>query len=651
MTKTDNAIRARQSRAKQHFAALLQACAGVACALLTEHAFAQADVSRTGLTVTVPNGYANIAVDDLRVRSTAGAVRWMRIWDGKEWKFNSHWESLSQSWKNMTGSQTADTTSSTAIASASPSAAQVSGGDSGCWVWVDEDWQPSTGAVLIGGIPDAGPMLPERTTPFNRVMGEAAADYPPPMRVSVDYASLCAGTTQSSGISDVEGIRHQNELYLGESGHYAFSNRAVLEKRAVRALPTADAATLDSQLASGSIALAPVGNDKGYRWMDKSGDWIDYNTQGQVVAYGDKNDNAVWLARDTGGRVRGVVDANGRVVYTLHYTGALITEIRDYPIAGNSDDLPARSVKYQYDDKNRLTQVTDVRGNAIKYEYDGANRIVKVTDQEGRIEQIAYNGDTVARRIAPDGGVTDYAFDYDDSNKQFASKITGPETAAGRRVEDLTHNRVAKPVRRVVNGRIDEEVSYDTGARAEIRTNARGFITRTTRNEFDQVVQVDQPDGTVVKRSYSALNLQLMEETDEAGIKTQYQYDGKGNLTKKTEAAGTQDERVTVYEVNALGQTIMATRKGRTEANGTVTPDAAWQNEYDAQGQISNTTDPEGNIRQYIYDRSGNLVKSIGPRNNITQYEVDAYGSLIKTIDALGNVRSLAYDSVGNLVA
>ena len=639
---------------QNRLATVKQVCFGLALALTATLANAQADTSRTGLTVTVPNGYANIAVDDMRVRSTAGAVRWMRIWDGKEWKFNPHWESLSQSWKNLTGSQTADTTGSTATTSStaqlSGGAGSGGGGDSGCWVWVDEDWQPSTGTALIGGIPQAGPMLPARTTPFNRVMGEETADYPPPMRVSVDYASLCVGAALSSGIRDAEGIRRQNELYLGESGRYAFSNRAVLEKRAVRALPTADAATITAQLASGSIAPAPVVNDKGYRWMDKSGDWIDYNTQGQVVAYGDKNDNAVWLARDTDGMVRGVIDANGRVVYTLHYTGALIAEIRDYPIAGNSGDLPARSVKYQYDVNNRLTQVTDVRGNTTKYDYDAANRIVKITDQEGRIEQLAYNGDTVAKRTAPDGGVTDYAFDYDDTNKQFASKITGPETEAGRRVEDLTHNRVAKPVRRVVNGRIDEEVHYDTGARAEIRTNARGFSTRTTRNEFDQVVQVDQEDGTVVKRSYSALNLQLTEETDEAGIKTQYQYDGKGNLTKKTEAAGTPDERVTEYEVNSLGQTIRATRKGRTEANGTVTPDAAWQIEYDAQGQVRKTTDPEGNARQYAYDRASNLVSATDALGNTTRYDVDADGNLIKVTDALGHTRSYVYDKVGNLV-
>lgn len=605
--------------------------------------------SPSKLQVSIPNGYANLTANDLRIRSTAGEVRWTRVWDGQEWKFNPQWESLSQSWKNLTGSQTADTTAGT-VSAGTNTALGASGGSSGCWVWVDEDWAPSVGTTVIGGIPESAPLIPIRSTPFNRLMGEAGADYAPAQPVSVDYASLCAGSLSLGGASqrDAEGIRRINELYLGDAGRYAFNNRSVLEKRAVRQLPGAAAATQYASLATGSLALAPLSNPKGYRWIDKAGDWIDYNTQGQVVAWGDKNDNTVWLLRDTGGIVRGAVDANGRVLFSLHYNGELISEIRDYPAGSN--DLPARSVKYQYDARNRLTQVTDARGYITRYDYDAGNHIVKITDPESRAEQVAYSGDVVKQRIAADGGVTDYTFDYDDVNKQFISKITGPQTAAGRRSEDYTHNRVGKLVRTIINGRTDEEIRYDTGARVDISTNARGFTTRTTKDEFEQVTEVVYADGAVTKRSYSAAHLQPTEEIDEAGIKTLYQYDSKGNLTRKVEAAGQPEERITDYEVNVLGQTTKVTRKGRTEANNTVTPDAVWQIEYDAQGQFSKTTDPEGHVRQYAYDRAGHLAVYTDPKGNTTRYEVDAEGNLSKVTDALGRVRSYQYDKVGNLI-
>src|SRR5690606_31350738 len=397
-----------------------------------------------------------------------------------------------------------------------------------------------------------------------------------------------------------------NQLYLGDEGRYAFDNRSVLEKRAVRELPTAVASAVYASLSAGQIALAPQTNEQGYRWLDKSGSWIDYNTQGQVVAYGDRNHNTVWLARDDGGRLLGVVDPRGRVLYTLHYSGELLSEVKDYPVAGLAGELPSRSVKYAYDERNRLVQVTDVRGHTTRYDYNGANRLIKITDAEGRSESLEYAGDTVSRHTAADGGVTDYVFEYDDVNKQFISKITGPQTEAGRRVEDLTHNRTGKLVRQIVNGRTETEVRYDTGARTEISTDARGFTTRTVTNEYDQVTQIVHPDTATEARSYSPLHLRLTERVDELGIKTRFHHDAVGNLMSRVEAVGTPDERTVVYQRNAKGQLTQIRIEGRTESNGVVTPDAVWQIEYDDRGQLLRVAEPLGGTRSYTHDRQGN---------------------------------------------
>ncbi|MCE4554264.1 hypothetical protein [Pelomonas cellulosilytica] len=584
--------------------------------------------------VGVPNGYLTIKSDDLSVVTTSGPVRWMRIWDGQEWRFNPHWESLSQSWKNLTGSKAADTTAGTQGGSGGGSTSAgggSGGGGGGCWVLVDEDWQPSTGTAVIGGVPDAGPVLAARTAPFNRLMGEASGDYPPPVRVNVDFAALCGGASGSAFV-DVEGIRRANELYLGESGRYAFDNRTGLEKRLIRMLQSASTAAIDEAVVGGQYPLNVLDNQKGYRWTDRAGDWIDYNVQGQIVSYGDRNDNVVWMLRDTTGKMRAVLDAAGRVVYSLHYAGDLVTEVRDYPVAGYALDLPARSVRYAYDERNRLNKVTDARGNTLAYDYDASNRLIRVIDQEGRVEQFSYQGDTVAKRTAPDGGETEYLFEYDDVNKQFASKVTGPETDAGRRVEHFTHNRVGKLVRYIVNGRTENEVRFDTANRIEISTNLRGFTTRVTRDEFEQVVKVELPGGATRTSKYSPLHLQLTEYVDEAGVKTTYEHDARGNLQKRTEAVGTPEERVTEYETNALGQLVRYTRKGRLEKNGVQTPDASWTFEYNQLGQVKKTTDPEGHIREYVYNRAGELVQHVDPRRNTTTYTVDALGNLLKAV-------------------
>ncbi|MDR7152750.1 RHS repeat-associated protein [Hydrogenophaga palleronii] len=628
----------------------------------------RAGVAQTnGIKVTLPNGFATISQTDMSVASVGGAVNWSRYWDGREWKFNPHWESLSVSWSNLT-------------------AGRMSGGDdlligragcdrltdpdckeppndNSCWVWVDEDWQPSGERVLLGGGGTsasyefvAEPVPPIRGTPFNKIIGgdASASEYGSGTWVNADWLALCPGGGGGGNASaafsqgqELEGIRRINELYLGEGGRYAFSNRSVLERRAVREMPT----TTVAQLTSGQVSATPVDNPKGYRWIDRSGAWIDYNTQGQVVAYGERNNIPVWLVRNEAGVVRGVVDANGRVIYSLHYSGELITEVRDYPVSGLEGDLPARSVRYQYNAGNRLSEVTDVRGHVTRYGYDRSGRINRVTDAEERVETLAYKDGLVSQHTAADGGVTDYAFSYDEVNKQFNSKITGPQTAAGRRVEEQTHNRIGKLVRQVVNGRTDLEMKYDSGARIEASTNARGFTSYVQRNEFEQGTRVTHEDGSSLRSAYSAVHLEMTEQTDELGVKTQYLHDDKGNLLSEVEAVGTVEQRTTEYNVNELGQVTQIIRKGRTESNGTVSPDAIWQLEYDSQGQLSRTTDPEGAVRTYVVGRMGNLLKATDPRGHATTYEANAAGELTKQTNALGHSQQYTYDRVGNLVS
>lgn len=630
----------------------------VMCALSAAFAVAQSAPVRNGLQVNMPNGFASVRVDDFNLASTGGQVRWARSWDGREWKFNPHWESLSQSWTNLTGASTGTVTGAPSATEGGSSAALTptvtmgsSDAGSGCYVMVDEDWTPSTGTVLIDNRPPFRPMQAERISPFNKIIGESDGQggYPQPRLVSVDYANLCAGSTgTSSTVQDMEAIRIKNELYLGEGGRYAYSNRSVLEKRAVSSLPTMTSAALETLLASGSMALTPSTIAKGFRWIDKAGQWVDYNTQGQVVAYGDENNNVVWLARDSGGMLRGVVDRHGRVLFTLHYSGKLIAEVRDYPIAGLTLDLPARSVKYEYDAGNRLRTVIDTRGHKTLYDYDATNNLTSITDQEGRITKLAYEGSSLKQMTAADGGVTDYVFEFDDANKQFTSRITGPQTPAGRMVEDLTHNRSGQLVRRVVNGRVEEEVRYDTGVRSEKHTDARGFSSTVTFNEFGQTVEVKREDGTVVQNAFSAVNLAFTQTTDANGVKTTYGYDERGNLARITEAVGTPAERIALFEVNAQGMAIKATAKGRTEANGTVSADAVTLFDYDKQGSYAKITNPENIEQIYVHDRMGNLVSITDGRKNTTVIQRDAVGNVVQIKNGLNHVWLFAYDKVGN---
>ncbi|WP_337261485.1 MULTISPECIES: RHS repeat-associated core domain-containing protein [unclassified Serratia (in: enterobacteria)] len=605
---------------------------------------AQSVDSREGLRVTLPNGYATVSVEDIRVQSATGPVSIMRYWNGHEWKFNPQWESLSQSWKNLTGSRQSDIDSNLSGPALQGKGSSASSSTYGCWVWVDEDWEPS-GVFIDPENIQAAPLVPTRITPFNRIMGEnPGANYLTGRRVSLDYATLCAGTIMSgSSFVDLEAIRRQNELYLGDNGRYFFNSRFSLKKAPVTELPV----MTHSALASGNLVLMPQPNDKGYRWTNRDGSWIHYNTQGQIVAYGDANLNTVWFARDSEDKLIGLIDQNGHVLLSLHYQGAFLTEVRDYPLSG--DPLPPRTLRYHYDKQNRISQVDDPLGHPTRYGYDKRNRLTALTDREGRTQLIEYNDQLVSRHIAADGGITDYQFDYDDTHSQFTSKIQGPETDAGRKTEIYIHNRSGKLLEYTVNGVLQTSLRRDSGAQLEQETNARGFNTRTTRNEFEQIIRIDHPDGSSIRYKYDVLHMGLIETIDELGIITAYERDAKGNLTRLTEAAGTADARVTEYQNNAQGQPIRITRKGRTEQNGTITPDATILIEYHDSGLPSKLTDPEGNRHQLAFNRAGNLIRYTDPLDHTLQFTLDAAGRLTTITDPLDRTYRATYDKVGNL--
>ena len=80
----------------------------------------------------------------------------------------------------------------------------------------------------------------------------------------------------------------------------------------------------------------------GFRWADRSGNWVDFDTQGQIQAYGDRNDVKVsflYESYGTGKRITGLKDHLDHQVLWYEYTGGLRSAIRNYS---------NRSVEYYY---------------------------------------------------------------------------------------------------------------------------------------------------------------------------------------------------------------------------------------------------------------------------------------------------------------
>lgn len=419
--------------------------------------------------VVPPNGTLSADVVDLSVQGSGGAVQLKRTFNGAGWRFNRHWDGISASYKPVMTQNTGG---------GSPGAS-ASGEPAVCWIWVDEDWQPGDGVAGLSGTTPSGPVSLSASSyqPANRSYSQSAM--PLDQNISTGFASGCGSiggnlTGGSSSIEVFEGWRRQSTLYVGSGGTYIFKNRYVLKKQPVQKLPA-----WSGEPAGGSVSLAALqAVASGWRWSERGGDWSEYDGEGRISRYGDKNDNTVWLQRNAAGQIVRILDAgagaaSARALITLHYDAqGFLVQAKDWPDSASALEPPQRVVSYSYDSLGRMTGVLDARGFATAYAYDSKARLVSTTDPRGGVTTLAYEGEgtSVARMSAADGGVTDYSSSWDDTKKLFYSKIQSPATSAGRRVEDYSHDRAGDLVRYEVNGRSELEIKRDPIARTETRT-------------------------------------------------------------------------------------------------------------------------------------------------------------------------------------
>jgi len=419
---------------------------------------------------------------------------------------------------------------------------------------------------------------------------------------------------------------------------------------------------------------------KTLRWQDRNtGQWMEYQRtdpsqfQFALIRYGNRNNIAVSLTYDATGKLQDVRDHFGTVVLNYLYTGDLLTEIRDNPglASGNLSGNPAgnntpRSVKYHYTGTTykgqtvqSIDQVTDVLGHLTKYTLANGT-LTGIVDPEGRTRSYQYTADRVTQYTDAAGAKTTYVYDYDKQKREFYVRVTGPAGTDGSRVTETWYDTDGLVIRRDINGKTEyQKGPTDTATRSYTQSDAAGRKTQTVKDEFGNIIKTVYPDGAVTSATYSALHGGVLTETDELGVKTAYEYapqetplggDAIGNLIKKTEAVGLPEQRITEYQHDSYGRIIKETRQGGTETNGTQTPDATWQYQYDTQGNIAQTIDPEGKVRHYVHDRSGTPIQYTDPAGKIVRLDVNAKGQPIQTTDTLGRIRSYAYDKAGALV-
>lgn len=249
-------------------------------------------------------------------------------------------------------------------------------------------------------------------------------------------------------------------------------------------------------------------------------------------------------------------------------------------------------VQFQRDNRGRLTQITDPRGNSVRYEYDANDDLVRFVNQAGEVTSYEYF-DTTPHHLSairlPDGRLVN-SFDYDES---------------GRLAKACTELGCATS-------------EYDLVGRTQTNVDATGR----------RVTYVYDAEGNVLS------------QTDGLGNTISYEYDAKGNVVRQTDAEG----HVTLQNWDANSNLLSVTQPfsaGQNPADFTTTYT------YDARGFMLRSRLPSGGELNNGYDASGNLLSMTNEAGTIlSQFTYDASGRRTGESDRFGTL-NYGYDGDG----
>ncbi|WP_379549954.1 hypothetical protein [Qipengyuania sp. DGS5-3] len=393
----------------------------------------------------------------------------------------------------------------------------------------------------------------------------------------------------------------------------------------------------------------------------------------------DKRGLVLTEANGAGNTLTYEYNAFGEVTKAWDAKNILVTE-NTYNKLGQltrSTDALGHHTNYTYTRFGEIATVTDPRGAVTSFAYNKHGQVTSTTDAEGHVESYQYNSFGERTRVTNKlGGQTTYTIDklgrttheWVDTTVHNAS---GNVAANGyyRNIYDYdAHGNVTRKVEAYgLAERINTYYEYDRANRLIKETipaahgqtafntfayDGRGNLTRST----------DATGGRTIY-FYDDLD-RVTVEISPVGTYTAYTYDEVGNVTNikvyatavtvladggsEEEAAqivpapSTSGMRETLFEYDNAYRLIKSTVKGVHNGtfNGSSTSPAWAANasdfhthyEYDDNGNVVKTTDPEGNTTWAYYDALNRKIAQVDGENYLTKWLYDGAGNVTRYV-------------------
>lgn len=319
--------------------------------------------------------------------------------------------------------------------------------------------------------------------------------------------------------------------------------------------------------------------------------------------------------------------------------------------------------KYAYDSNNKLVSVT-YPDNAIRqYLYENTtfpNVLTGIIDETGS-RFATYSYDSRGRAISSEhaGGVEKTTLSYSDNTTSATDALGNTQY-----FNFTTQFELVKPTSTSNQGCScgAQAYTYDSNGFLASQTDSNGNVTTYTRDSRGVPLSRTEASGTPQARTITITwhqTYRLPLTITEPNRTTTFTYDVKGNLLTKTVTSGSLS-RIWTYTYNNNGQVITATDPGNhtttytynasggvatiTNALGQVTSISS----YDANGRPLTIQDPNGLTTTLVYSPRGWLTSRTSGTETTT-YTYDAVGQLTKVTLPNGSALAYTYDAAHRL--
>lgn len=330
------------------------------------------------------------------------------------------------------------------------------------------------------------------------------------------------------------------------------------------------------------------------------------------------------------GLLHTITDGQGRV-YTLLFNSHYELESLVFP--------NGLSRHWVYDNRGRLREATDIKGNITRYAYDRADNLVRLEEPDGNVHHFEY--DAMGNMIHAKDNIREVKFTYGalgilKSREQERHRIT------------FGYNSELQ-LRRIGNeagenyffeldglGQVITEIGFD-GLRREYERDGSGRVTR-----------VNRPGGKWTEYLYDGLDNILKEEQYD-GETALYAYDKDGLLIKAENSENklrfTRDKKTGLVIEEKQGE-YTVNRTYDNEGNCThITSNlgADIRHTYDLEGNLQSMQAGENWQASWIRDNTGLEVQRTYSSNVIVKTERDRFGREVHKSVRTGNIEGGAY--------